>query len=97
MRDYASRSHRPQKSKIPKAFWIVGLLFLALALTFPLANLYIKHKNAAASKTLTENQPKKAEVAAKKAPDNANQFEFYTLLPKLAVPKNQETESSDKH
>jgi hypothetical protein len=94
MRDYASKNRRPHSS-LPKGFWVVGIVLITLAVSFPLASFYIKHKMTLAQKTKGDSSWEKTAALAKPI-GPSQEFDFYTLLPKMAVPNNAPAEKSSK-
>lgn len=91
MRDYAKKNRSSSSRK--KGLGVLVFFLMMLAFSFLLGMLYVKHKRKGtpfAQISATENS---ASVAPSKNP--SEKFDFYTLLPKLAVPEN-DTDSTNK-
>ncbi len=93
MRDYANKNRR---SSPPQGIglWVVTIALISLALALPLTMIYMKHKLMLEKKNLSQNNTDKKPVALLKPKDLSQQFDFYTLLPKMSVPNNSPAEKN---
>jgi len=84
--DYAQQS--PQKKRSRKKLWVTVVIVLVTALA-PIMMYYVRYQNVIHNKgkvTTTKKHVKKKIPSSKKTKDNKQTFDFYTLLPKMAVP-----------
>ena len=82
--DYAQQSPPPQRSHKKLLMTIIVVLLAGLT---PLMVYYIRYKNVIHNKgKITKTQNEKTVQHPQKTGATKPQFDFYTLLPKMAVP-----------
>lgn len=91
MRDYANRSRRSSPPR-RNGLLVVSIFMIALALALPFALFYLHHKKMLITKDLSQNKNDEKTAVLDKPKDPSQQFDFYTLLPKMAVPNNASDE-----
>jgi hypothetical protein len=90
MRDYANRNQRPSSPR--RMLLVMSVVMITLAVSLPFVLVYMHHKMLLEKKDIPQQKIDKKTVASVKPKDPSQQFDFYTLLPKMAVPNNLPTE-----
>lgn len=91
MRDYANKNRRSSSSGRNGLRW-VSIVLIILALSLPFLLTYMHYKTAPTKKELSHNKDQPKKMAVLKPKDPSQEFDFYTLLPKMAVPDNAPVE-----
>lgn len=92
MRDYANKNRRSSSAPRRPGLLALSIFLLILAFSLPFVLIYQHHKMMSTQKELSQHKNELHSATVSKPKDPSQEFDFYTLLPKMAVPNNLPTD-----